>query len=95
VKVEGRGAQAGMCKTCWDRVRLYGQPQWSDNPVAVIENDVKAHGSSGRDILRSELAALAALAAQHEDEFRELLEAEAVMRALLGIGRTGHDRIRG
>jgi hypothetical protein len=48
---------------------------WSLDPVPVVTESVPA-------MLRPELRALAALAAEHQDRFAELLELERVMQAL-------------
>ena len=77
----------GLCSVCYERLGTYGFERWQADPVKVLHIDTVVVDRRGRDALRTELLALASLAAEYPDRFRELLEGESVMQALAGLMR--------
>jgi hypothetical protein len=75
----------GTCWVCWECLATFGYEKRAADPVKVLRIDLLVSDGRGREALHTEVLALASLAARHPGEFRELLEAEAVMQALAGI----------
>jgi len=71
-----------LCPACATTRRV----AWSDDPVAVVVAAAQSHAlhSASRTALRAELLALACLAAEYPERFRDLLEAEQVLQVLGG-----------
>jgi len=70
-----------LCVSC----RGGEMASWARDPVAVIHADAHAQPDSGaRGALAAEFRALACLAAEYPERFRDLLEAEQVLQALGG-----------
>jgi hypothetical protein len=64
-----------VCRTCVDTCRSW--PSWEQNPVAAIHRQcLLTAGGEDEGWLETDLRAIAALIAQHPEEFVSLVEAE-------------------
>lgn len=75
-------APPGICKPCWRSLGCHGRNTWSSDPIEVLRTDLAGTGADGPIVLAREMIALAGLWAAHQDEFRGLMESEAVLAAL-------------
>ena len=70
---------------CWLNLGHYGYQHWCADPLEVLRVDLAVTDGLGREFLAKELIALADLVAAHPEEFRQAMDAEAVL-AVLGTG---------
>jgi hypothetical protein len=79
------GTPDGFCAPCWINLGHYGYQDWHADPLEVLRVDLAVTDGLGREFLAKELIALADLVAAYPEEFRQAMDAEAVLAAL----RTG------
>lgn len=73
IKREGeRRARITTCQTCLDTARRH--PSWDENPEGCLSREIPGWGRARPSRFRTELLALAALAARHREEFTEIME---------------------
>jgi hypothetical protein len=79
------GTPGGFCVPCWLNLGQYGCQDWRADPLEVLRVDLAVTDGLGREFLAKELIALADLVAAHPEEFRQAIDAEAVL-VTLGTG---------
>ena len=71
-----------VCKVCGDQVKVFGRLRWEDNPVQML-GLWTPWDSRHRVRLNAQLLALAQLAGEYPDRFRDLADAELAMAYLV------------
>jgi hypothetical protein len=82
-----RDAAREVCLPCWQNLGAYGLKTWRTDPLEVLRIDLAVTDDAGRRMLAKELIAIADLVAAYPGEFRGMMDSEAVLQALAGVGQ--------